>query len=581
MTDSSSQTNPDALPEPAKTSSVVVGVVPWDPRDNMLLAGLLLVGVVALLPNLGDRCLWQDEAECALVAKGVLRTGLPTAWDGRLLTTGLNGAELTDSFLWAWTPWAMHYVAALGMGIFGQTSFGARFLFALLGCGSIGLTYVVARRLIRDRWASCVAAVLLLTSVQYLLLMRQCRYYAIVPVAALVAILGLTDLPRRRGVVLLIVGMTVLFHANYVTCACVAVGLVAWALLCKHDRATLLRLGVAGIVVGALTLPWFFGMGIHHVLGASREVGYQRHSPGHEAFKMVFAMNQFVCPFVVCVGLAILAAVRGLRIRGAYRLVMCMVAPVMILVPVFLWSGPRYFVHLLPLGAIVVGAAMRELHLRSDVAGDLGAVVAGVTNLLPAFACAFFPVSVGTDRLDGDYATGPNVVRQAMLKSEWAGYVNELRQPFVGPNESITRFLNKNADPNDIIYATYGQLPIMFHTNLRCAGMLKEPSRARPGWDQLPDYLWDIDKADSMVVRPAWVPRDGGYKPIARRMQNRARRAGRRLVDQDLETTDTTWGNRPLLRYHIFQTPISNPRFSVRIIQTEQAGRRARTSPRP
>jgi hypothetical protein len=112
---------------------------------------LFVVACALILPNLGDRPLWQDEAETALVAKNILRTGLPLGWDGRLFVTQLSGAEMTSSFLWAWTPWLMHYVAALGMAVAGETAIGARWPFALAGCRSFPLFHAVAVRVTRDR----------------------------------------------------------------------------------------------------------------------------------------------------------------------------------------------------------------------------------------------------------------------------------------------------------------------------------------------------------------------------------------------------------------------------------------------
>ncbi|GAG05908.1 unnamed protein product, partial [marine sediment metagenome] len=76
-------------------------MVGWDRWDLVLSVGWVLAGCVVLLPNLGDRCLWQDEAECALVARNILRTGLPMAWDGRLLVASMHGMEFTDTLLWS------------------------------------------------------------------------------------------------------------------------------------------------------------------------------------------------------------------------------------------------------------------------------------------------------------------------------------------------------------------------------------------------------------------------------------------------------------------------------------------------
>ncbi len=537
----------------------------WGRADKVLVIVLVAASALVLLPNLGDRCLWQDEAECALLAQNVLRYGLPRAWDGRNLVTAQYGTELTDGFLWAWTPWAMHYIAAAGMAVLGQTPLGARLPFALLGCASVGLTYTLARRLVRDRWAASLAAVLLITSVQYLLLMRQCRYYGIVPVAALVAMLGFVDLHRRRGWIALLIGMVVLFHANYLTCACVAIGLGAYAALWRRTARTWIALTTAGLAGAALTLPWFFGLGVYRVFTLSQGLAFAGTSVTHELIKLVFVLNQFVCPLVVVVALSILAATGKLRVRGAYRLVACMAVPVLILVPAFLWAGPRYLVHMLPLGSIVVAAAVREVYLRDDVLGNIGAVMVGATNLLPAVACAILPASFGLKHLDGDYATGPAVLRQAMLKSEWAGYVNELRQPYVGPNEAITDHLKAHADPDAVVHAPYGMLPIMFHTDLRCAGVLKEASRRRPGWEDLPNYVYNSAQADWLVIRPAWVPKEG-YGPLEQAVRARARRTGRRLVAENLQVRDTGWGNRPLLRYHYFQSPGSSPDKNVIVL---------------
>jgi hypothetical protein len=51
-------------------------------RTAIAVAGLLLVGALLIFPNLDDRYLWDDEAETALLAKNVLRFGVPVAWDG-------------------------------------------------------------------------------------------------------------------------------------------------------------------------------------------------------------------------------------------------------------------------------------------------------------------------------------------------------------------------------------------------------------------------------------------------------------------------------------------------------------------
>ena len=42
----------------------------------------LALGAALLLANLGNGCLWQDEAETAVLGKNILRFGYPRAFDG-------------------------------------------------------------------------------------------------------------------------------------------------------------------------------------------------------------------------------------------------------------------------------------------------------------------------------------------------------------------------------------------------------------------------------------------------------------------------------------------------------------------
>ncbi len=560
--------------------------VEWGRPDTLLLILLCAVAGFVILPNLGDRCLWQDEAESGLLGRTILRTGLPTAWDGRQLVTAVYGAELTDSMLWRWHSWGAFYLSALGMAFAGPTPFGARLPSALLGCLSVGLTYVVARRMVRDRWTACIAAVLLLTSVQYLLMMRQARYHGMVAVTALIAVWGYLDLPSRRGLAALSLGMALLFHGNYVACACIGLGLGIHAIIWRRYWDIWLRLAIAGAVTAALATPWVLAVDLLSRRGTLDAVGYHRDPLGKGLLKQVFVMNQFVCPLVVAFALAMWARRGQLRVRGAYGLVACMAVPVMTVVPVLLWAGPRYIIHMFPLGAIVVAAAIREVYVRNDALGNFIAIVVGATNLLPSLLSGIMPESVGAKALDNDFATGPAAIRQAMLKSEWAGYVQELRQPFVGPNEAIARLLMRHGRPDDLVYSTFGQAPIMFTTGRRCAGLLKESARSRPGWNKLPDYLFNRDAARWLVIRPAWQPLEG-YGPIVERWRERARSTGARLIAHPLKVADIGWGNRPEIRYHYFTSPGSVPSRDIVVLEIrspeheDAAGASSRQSTHP
>jgi len=65
----------------------------------------VLIAALLIFPGLSDRYLWDDEAETALLAKNVLRFGVPLAWDGASLISQECGADYDANYLWRQTPW--------------------------------------------------------------------------------------------------------------------------------------------------------------------------------------------------------------------------------------------------------------------------------------------------------------------------------------------------------------------------------------------------------------------------------------------------------------------------------------------
>jgi hypothetical protein len=271
----------------------------------------LALACLLILPNLGDRNLWQDEAETALIAKNVLRTGLPLGWDGRNLVTQLSGREMTDSYLWGWTPWLMHYVAAFGMAVAGETAFGARWPFALAGCLTLPLFYVVVARVARDRALALVASLLLVTSVQFLLFARQCRYYSLLPIAFLVALHGYDLLPSWTGVVALAFGLLALFHGNSIAGAIAASGFGIHLLLFRREREVLTKFAVAGGAFLAGSAPWVAAVGL--LDRATRPGAPVALSDG--VLGALLMTNRYLCPLPVIAGLGIAAAMKRVTLQ--------------------------------------------------------------------------------------------------------------------------------------------------------------------------------------------------------------------------------------------------------------------------
>ena len=184
---------------------------------EILIVGILLACSSALiLSHLGNIYLWQDEAQTALISKTILTHQVPVGYDGTNYFSQLKGAEYGKDYVWKWHPWLPFYVLAGFFAGFGTSTFVARLAFALFGIGTIILTYFCGKSLWKVRRVGVLAAVVLLTSVPFLILVRQCRYYApmmLFSVAGLYAYTGILE-RRKYGPTAFLISGVLLFHSH-------------------------------------------------------------------------------------------------------------------------------------------------------------------------------------------------------------------------------------------------------------------------------------------------------------------------------------------------------------------------------
>jgi 4-amino-4-deoxy-L-arabinose transferase-like glycosyltransferase len=226
---------------------------------------VLALACAGLFTSLGDRTLWGDEAETALLARNVLRFGVPLVDDGHNRISHLGVQDSNAAGVWTWSPWLDEYVVAASFALFGESAFSARLPFALFGLATIGLLGWLVQRVRGDPELALSTMLLVATSLPFLLHARQCRYYGLVMFAMVWLLVGLWQLLERRriGTLSIAGALTVLFYSNYVTVPGPVAALAAAALLWR-EREGLLRgiaLGIAGFAL--LALPWvaYAGLG--------------------------------------------------------------------------------------------------------------------------------------------------------------------------------------------------------------------------------------------------------------------------------------------------------------------------------
>jgi arylsulfatase A-like enzyme len=471
--------------------------------DAAAIALLLLVGALLLLPRLGDRYLWQDEAATALLAESVLREGVPTAFDGRNLVSTTGQREFGEDHVWYWTPWLQHYLTAGSFALLGRSTQAARLPFVLLGLGCVVLVYLLALRIRGDRASACFAAVVLLASVPFLLHARQCRYYAAAAFFALLLLHQVVGSPRkgRASPIGVALAATGLLHAHYVVAAAflaaTALHAVLFARSLPHLRALLIGSGVAGLAFAPWGVRFAATAGGTALWDASLGLG-----------SLVLALDHldaFVIPFAFALPAAALGLARRRQAtphteRGVWLLVVCLVA-----VPPFLSlvMPDFFFRYYLPLVTPSLGELPGDVRYAMSGDEEPGRVVGAWASHIPL-----------------------------------AAYLYELSHDVDGPLEAVVAHLARHGSPSDTLIATYGDLPLQFYTGMRVVG---------GGSEEDPTPHLD---AEWILLRRALY--HGGDVALRRALAERVDWSRYRRVP--LGVPDVPFENRPDPHYHKYRT---------------------------
>jgi hypothetical protein len=414
--------------------------------DIAILAALAFLAVALLLPNLGNRYLWQDEAQTALLAKTVLARGVPYGTDGKNFFSQELGAEYGENFIWKWHTWLSFYLVAASFKLFGVNAFAARLPFALLGLATVLLLYAFASSLWEDRITGAVAAAFLLFNVPFLILSRQCRYYS---AAAFFSLLGLYAYLRllkgeKASLLLFIIAGVLLFQTNYLYCAALVASVLVHCLV--FHREHLKRVAWGSTAMGAICLPWILWL------------AGMRYGDRYAESMLDFATR--------------------LRIAGDYlwQIHAYMLPAYLLLVPLAIYilerkrsRSPEYsFIHDLPALAIpLFFAAVTWVMLAVASPWGFFRYLAPIIAPLQAIAARWVMEALRLNR-----ALGLLLLALPLILHPLPEYLYELTHDYDGTIEGIVTYLNEHASAGDTVAITYGDMPLKFYTPLRVIGGL-------------------------------------------------------------------------------------------------------------
>jgi 4-amino-4-deoxy-L-arabinose transferase-like glycosyltransferase len=439
---------------------------------------LFVVAVAAVLCfcGLGTRTLWEDEGEAAVLAQRVLSCGIPKALSGNNLVYQGVPNSYDKAYRWTFHPWGQFYVAAAGLAIFGNTTFAARFPFALCGVLTVAMLYVFVWRHWRSSGIAALSAMFLATSVNFILHCRQCRYYGLSALTTLIVVaifIEVINNPSRRWWIGWGLALAGQFYADFGTLMVMLPGLLLsfWPIRAgkKEIIAAAKSFALAFLlIIPGLMLHWkrltAAGGGAHSFFETLRVL-----------LVHIYYFDAWFVPLLFAIPACGIFMWRLLRSKGncvneQERIVIVCSFVMASGVAGMAWAVPasylRYIIPQISLAKLLLALIVAGLYYRLRRT----ALSLWATNLLSA-AVVITLMFTGFFSLPMRYLIGAgqraesrsNPQPEPFAGMKFAGLIYELTNDFVCCNRVALNAVNDLAEAGETVLIDYGDLPLMFY----------------------------------------------------------------------------------------------------------------------
>jgi hypothetical protein len=431
--------------------------------------------------NLDGRLFWSDEAENAVLARNIVKFGVPKL-DDEVNHISLHGDKFdARDGVWTWSPWLPEYVTAASFAVFGETTWAGRAPFALIGWLTVAVLGAATWKIYRSHRIALAAMLMLGTSEVFLLHIRQCRYYSITVFAEVLLLYGIYQIlaKNKTGPWLILAGLTLQFYCNYtIAAANVPLLLVlGWKLFRQKKTSALPLLGSLSIFF-LVAVPWLLFSEVW------RQSAAEPHDPWTKTLWFYLEQFQFYF-FPWCIVLLpaygwLMKRLSKPADRPATPAVQrdfewCLFLLPFLYIPVLLVMPGGYLRYLLPvLPAVCVLAAVWLFQYVRWTAVAVGFLI---------IQCVSNVFSVATDPF----------AKQIPLRSPPADFVFGALQPYQDRFTDVLNFFQKQAKPGDELVSSNPEFPLMFYTRLKIidARISSSPFQPLPDWI-LPESLSDV-----------------------------------------------------------------------------------------
>ncbi len=235
-------------------------------KNHKTFVCLLVIATILISYNINNRYLWLDESYTAIFAKNILKSGVPTAYDGQSIHTRMNGNDFNEKLLNIIHPWLHYYIIAFSFKLFGVGTTAARIPSILFGLLSIIGVYKLSNQISNaDKKLMLYSTLIYTFSMPFLVSVRFCKYQALVMCFGVFAsyfYFKFIDKQKFKYLIFLIIHSVLLFYSNYIVFVTIVGSLGIYHLLVIRNFFQ--QLSIATFIVIFLTLPWIIYIQVHN-----------------------------------------------------------------------------------------------------------------------------------------------------------------------------------------------------------------------------------------------------------------------------------------------------------------------------
>lgn len=564
----------------------------------VLLAIIIALSAFLMFKNLGDRALWDDEAQTAVLARQVVTHGIPAFAEGEnnIPTDRPDLSDYNKDKVFVWNTWLPFYLTAASFVLFGESEWSARLPFVLFGLFSLMLYARICTRLFgRNKRLILISLLMLALSVPFLLHLRQSRYYAISIFGTLWMVWSYMSIldGKKKGVLHLAAGGVLCFYSFYVIPFFNLGGIFLHALLMDRRKDIILKVILSSCLIAIMALPavlymrlwstrpdnplsipdvgrsiWVYLLWINvfvmplalpvifvfayrvkwrFLLGGAYIVFLVGAALDHELLQWVMlgALFASVVIFYLIEGFIQPPSGEDARDEESTLLIKKFFSLCAILTVVYVaglsvisrYPFPRYLTPVLPLMLLFCSVLIDGLISKKKVLGWAVLAIILFTNLAGALPLRAIESLISNRRESINYSVLPRELWWwSEFRSDLSGFLYEITHSINDPEKAIASYLKKNSKPGEGLKTSYGGISMMFY--------LPE-MRIISGWKsrgEIPDYLIFRD--------PYPFPKNETYPGV-------------RYAAENLNTADIVWSNSPDPLFHKYRIPESKTSLKV------------------